>query len=251
MSWSIRRQFTIITVLIVAIAVPIIYFGFIFLYKPATCFDGKQNGGENGVDCGGACSLICKKEAFDPLVLWQRAFEVVDGEYNLIAYVENVNTDAGSKDTKYTFNMYDKDNNLVSSKKGFVSIPPRSIIPITEDNIVFDGDIKRISFELEDLIWKKEATSDPLIVVTNEKLTNEDKEPRIDALLQNVIFKSIDNIKVVAIVYDIDNNAIGTSSTFINSISKDSAKNVTFTWPKPFSSDPVRFEIVPLYEIPR
>lgn len=250
MSWSSKRQFTIITTIVLAVVIPSIYFGFIFLYKPATCFDGKENGREEGVDCGGTCSLICKRQAFEPVILWQRAFKTDSDKYNLIAYVENANLNAFAKDTKYTFKLYDNDNILIKEVKGHISIPPRSVLPITEISVTSSKEVSRVGFGFDNVLWQKESGYDPLIVISNEKITNQDIAPRISATLQNIIFKDIRDIKVVVIVYDSEDNAIGVSSTLVNGIAKDSSTEVVFTWAKPFDKDPARFEIVPLYEVP-
>ena len=34
---------------------------------PPSCFDGKRNGAEEGIDCGGSCAHICLSGSFRPL----------------------------------------------------------------------------------------------------------------------------------------------------------------------------------------
>ena len=64
---------------------------FFYYYQPATCRDGKQNQEEDGVDCGGPCSLICDAQSATPIVSWVRFFKIQDGFYNVASFVENPN----------------------------------------------------------------------------------------------------------------------------------------------------------------
>ena len=43
---------------------------FLLLYKAPTCFDGKQNQGEGGIDCGGPCVKLCPSAFLPPEVIW-------------------------------------------------------------------------------------------------------------------------------------------------------------------------------------
>ena len=68
------------------------------LYEAPTCSDGVQNGDEEGVDCGGACDRVCSFQAVDPIVLWERFFEVGPGVYNTVALIENPNVNTIARD---------------------------------------------------------------------------------------------------------------------------------------------------------
>ncbi|MCR4310974.1 MAG: hypothetical protein NUV54_00150, partial [Candidatus Taylorbacteria bacterium] len=86
-SWSTRHQFFYISGAILfflfALALPTLF----LTYKAPSCVDGVQNQEELGIDCGGPCSVLCKAEALDVIVRWQRAFRVKEGVYNALAYV--------------------------------------------------------------------------------------------------------------------------------------------------------------------
>ena len=62
MTWSGRRQLKIVGLLFLVSA--IIAFSIIWpkINKPPTCFDGKKNGVETGIDCGGGCKLQCREQ---------------------------------------------------------------------------------------------------------------------------------------------------------------------------------------------
>ena len=59
MTWGLKRQIFYVIVLLLFVTV----FAFIILYptfnKAPSCIDGKQNGNETGIDCGGSCANAC------------------------------------------------------------------------------------------------------------------------------------------------------------------------------------------------
>jgi len=90
-TWALKRQIFIVIGLIIIIFI----FGFLIIYpsfnKAPTCFDGKQNGNETGINCGGSCARACLSQVENVSVLWARAFQVIPGRYNAVAYIVNHN----------------------------------------------------------------------------------------------------------------------------------------------------------------
>lgn len=251
MSWGTRRRNMVLLIIAIIVFIPLSFAIYLFLYEEPTCFDGKQNGSELGVDCGGACELLCKNEVIDPIVLWSRYFTVGPGVYNALAYVENPNPDAGIEEIGYTFKLYNSENVLIQEKKGMVRIPPKAIFPITENGL-FTNQLRptRVSFEFdEDFIWKKSAPQKSLIQVRDEILENVDAEPRLTVELENTSILIIKDIDVVAILYDENENAVRSSTTFIKRLDRGQRETVVFTWPAPFDMPITKIEVIPLYEI--
>lgn len=250
MSWGTRRRNTIVWVIILFITVPVVFYAYKTFYHAPTCFDGKKNGGEFGVDCGGSCELLCKADALAPIVLWTRYFTVSPGTYNALVYVENPNPDAGIDEIKYVFRLYDKDNILIQERNGVAKIPPKAVFPITENGLFTNSQIAtRATFEFaEDFIWTRKEPQKPLILVRDENLLNSDTDPRVTAELQNITLQKIKDIEVVAILYDEEDNAVKSSTTFIEEMNKNEIVSVVFTWPAPFEMSISRVEIIPLYE---
>lgn len=252
MSWGTRRRNTILFVIFLLIFIPIaIYIGDL-LINPATCFDGKQNGIEEGIDCGGGCALLCEAEVIEPITVWQRYFKVADGIYNVVALVENPNPESGTRRAPYIFKLYDREGVLLQERKGVTELSPKEIVPIVENNLLTGKlDTVRVSFEFtEELIFEKEPLEKQVIVVRDEELTEERDSPRINANLENISLLPVEDIKVVAIVYDLEDNAIAASSTIVERILKDQSIPVVFTWPQPFEKAVSHIEIYPIYDGP-
>src|SRR3989339_265818 len=124
MTWAFKRQFFYIFILVLFFAV----FGFLIAYsklnKAPTCFDNKQNDTETGVDCGGSCANACLAQV-DPIsVLWARAFRVVPGRYNAVAYLENHNKNIAINKVNYKFRFADKNNIYIGKREGSAYVPP-------------------------------------------------------------------------------------------------------------------------------
>jgi len=211
---------------------------YLFLHKTPTCFDGKTNGEERGVDCGGSCLLLCPFEVTEPFVLWSRAFKVTEGVYSAVAYIEHANSNAVVMDAPYVFKVFDNANVLITEREGTAYILPNIVTPIFEANISTGERIPtRTTFEFtRDLSWEQSSISGSPYVVRNQKLSRLESVPRIDATVLNQSLVDLFDLEVVGVVFDVNDNAIAASQTIIPLIEKQSSKEIVFTWPEPFTT---------------
>ncbi len=135
MGWAAQRQLFYVTVLIVFFSVMGFLVGYPYFNKPATCTDNKQNGTETGVDCGGSCLKACIEQVDKISTLWSRAFRVVPGRYNAVAYLENHNKNSAISRISYKFRFADKDNLYIGKREGEAFIPPAGRFAIFEPGI--------------------------------------------------------------------------------------------------------------------
>lgn len=249
-SWGTkRRNFVVLTFLSVVFII-IAVSGYIFFYEAPTCSDGKQNGSEDGIDCGGNCQLLCTNQALPPLVKWTRYFQVIPGLYNAVAYLENQNTSAGTQNLEYKFTIYDRQNTVLSERTGSIELRPKEIIPITANELT-TGVLSptRVSFEITNSVeWQRAEIRDPVIISKDQRVTQIDGEPRVSATLENIGFRRVEDIRTVVILYNEEGNAIGVSSTKTNFIDPAGSANIIFTWPQNFVGEVSRVEIIPLYD---
>ena len=135
MTWAFKRQAFYISILILVVLV----FGFIIIYpslnQPPTCADNEQNGDETGVDCGGSCLRACIAQMDEVSVLWSRAFRVVPGRYNAVAYLINHNQDTAINKISYRFRFADENNVYIGKRDGTTFIPPAGKFTIFEPAI--------------------------------------------------------------------------------------------------------------------
>lgn len=250
MSWGTNRRNAVLLTTFFIIFIPVAFIAFILFYNPPTCFDGKQNGNESGVDCGGSCQLVCTTQAYDPVVLWERYFLVDEGVYNVLAYVENPNPTAEVAGARYAFKLYNEENVLIGEKAGVVTLGPKSVRPIIETGIeTFRQVPTRVSFEFqEQFVFEKKDPKDALVVIKDEEIENELTAPRVNAKIQNISLQNLRDIDVIVIAYDVFDNVLGTSSTYVPTLVSEEVRDIVFTWPQPFPEDVVRLEVIPVYD---
>jgi hypothetical protein len=248
MSWGTRRRNTVVFLVIIFLLLPIIVGAFLVFYEPPSCFDGKQNSKESGIDCGGNCDLVCTSETLPPVVVWQRFFRIEGNTYNALAYIENPNPSAGIKSFKYKFKLYNRSNIAIAERSGIVRLYPKSILPILETNINTVNQIpERITFEIdENYLFEKEEARSNILFIQDESF-REAPNPRVNATVKNLSLKIVNDIEIIVLLYDALDNVIGSSSTFVDRIVGEGSEDIVFTWPSQFQEDITRIEIVPIY----
>lgn len=249
MNWASKRQLFYLAVFLFAVLLFSAVFIFPHFKKAATCFDGKQNGTETGVDCGGSCEAACFFEANDISIRWVRAFPVSSNVYNVLAYAENQNANLGVKSISYEFDLYDADNVFIARRTGSTFVGPNSTVAIFEAGIdVGNRTPKRTSFSfLEDPKWVNidPRTEKLPIFITGNKFSNLDTGPKLDSAAENDSIYNISNLDIIAVIYDAAGNAIGISKTLLDALPKNSTQKIFFTWPAPFAAKPEKIEIIP------
>lgn len=255
MSWSLRRQIFYIIVLVLFIAASAFLIVYPKLNKPPTCTDGIQNGTETGIDCGGSsCAAACLAQMDSVSVLWARAFEVIPGRYNAVAYLVNHNKNAAAEEVNYRFRFADANNVYIGKREGTTFIPTAGNFAVFAPAIDVGNSIPvYVTFELtETPAWLQvsEEKIDQLKVLTsNIQLSGETKSPKLSATVKNNSLFSIPNVNIVAILYDKSGNAISASNTYLDQISPLSTADINFTWPEPLPGTVVKKELIPMYDI--
>lgn len=242
-SWTARKQVTYFFVFLIVISAAT-YFIWRGVTK-STCFDNKQNQGEEGIDCGGPCEKKCLGEVKELIVLWSKFFETSEGKYEVAALVKNPNLFLSVASLDYQFKIYDKDNILIAAKKGETFITPGEIFPIFETGIGVGLRIpSKVFVEFENNPgWQIIEKERPSLIVSQKQFFNTPPFPRLIITLENKSISAANNISVSAVLYDKDKNAKGISLTVVDSIAGESSQEVTFTWPQPFSEEPSSIEV--------
>lgn len=242
-SWAARKQIIYFLVFVIVIF-DAAFFIWLRVNQP-TCFDNKQNQGEEEIDCGGPCSKKCLGQVKDLIVLWSRFFETSNGKYDVASLVKNPNLFLALPSVEYTFKIYDKDNILITERKGEVFINPGETFPIFDTNIDVGLRIpSKVFIEFDDnLDWQRVEKTGSALVVSRKEFFNTPPFSRLSVTVENKAVFDAENIDVAAIFYDKDNNTTGASITKIDVIPGDSSQKAVFTWPNVFSEEPFSIEI--------
>lgn len=231
-SWSTRRKALYTGVAgLVAVALFFTLWQVFFTTAP-TCSDGAQNGDERGVDCGGSCALVCAEAARAPRVLWARSFETAPSLYTAASYVENLNTGAGARRVRYSFQLLDSDNLLVVQRDGVVDIPAVNTVPIVEPNInVGQRTVARTLFAFAEVPqWYTLSAPQPVLRFSQQDLSAD--ATRLTAVLTNDSSVDAARVEVVAVLFDAGGTARAASKSVVNALARRSSAPVVFTWPQ-------------------
>jgi len=223
-----------------------------FLVAPS-CTDGNQNGDEIGKDCGGSCVTYCKEQVAPILVRWSRSFETTDNVYNIVAYLENQNLDAGAR-FNYEFKLYDAENVFVSRIEGTENISPNGRSVIFVPTVVTGNRIpKRTTLTIVgEPVWRKisiDTITKANVSVSSFEIQNPTSDPKLTAIIKNETLFPIGSFPVNAILYDASGNAFAVSQTVIDGLLPQATANAYFSWPLPFKEAPARTEILPLVDV--
>ncbi len=231
--WRRAQYFTGFAVFFLLIGGWIYYANF---YQPPNCFDGKQNGGEAGMDCGGDCVRICAYSVQQPTVKWSRAFKITDGLYNAVAYVENTNREAASPSVKYKFTLLDEAG-IIKEVSGTTILPPDGLYPIFEGRIDTGRRTPTRTFlDIEPVeVWQPATIGREQFSVVGRELQSTDSRPRLDATLRNNNLEEVREVEVVATVFDSEGTALAASRTFVDNFAPRSDSSLFFTWPEPIA----------------
>ena len=245
-SWSQKRKTTYALILITAIIVVVGIPAFLLFYKAPSCFDGKQNGREKGVDCGGKCTRLCQSSFLAPSVAWSRIERVVPGTYNAVAYIINPNVEGEAKNVPYKMSLFDKNGMLIIEVLGDVTIPPhRNTLAFSSLINVSQSIPSKVVFEFTSPPnWYKTPDTLSQLLVINKDYKEDDQNSSLLVSLQNDSLKIMNNIAVYAVLYDKNSNAIGFSKTILDSISPKSTVIAPFTWNTNRQGEVVSIEVL-------
>lgn len=245
MSWTARRKLIIFLIVILGLAVVIGLPSFFVFYHAPTCFDGKQNEGEQGIDCGGPCAELCQASFAPPQELWATSSQVVSGVYNLLAYAANPNAGVAAPSVSYAFKLYDSQGVLINERDGTASVPADTHFAIFEPTVTTGTRVPyRTFFQFTSAPqWQSAATTSEFSV-TDSTFTTASTSSRLDASVLNSSLSTGNNVEIIAIVYDTQGNVAAFSKSIIPSIIAGATADVSFTWPYQISATIARKEFL-------
>lgn len=248
--WSRRRRriifSSIVFALLILIGAPI----FLLFYRAPNCFDGRRNGGETGIDCGGSCRLLCIAESL-PLISRgdPRILELSEDLYEVVALIENPNVAASINNARYKIRLYTAKSILpVKIIEGEIYIPKGDIFAIFEGPFELGRGVipakALIEWQTESLVWEKNTDPAPLLEVRELVFSRENDTPRLSVILANNSLDDISNVDLTALIFDRTNSIFAASKTFVDVIPKNSEAPIIFNWPRPFSKEILNTEVL-------
>jgi hypothetical protein len=253
MSWAGRRRLIILLIIGgVVVALLAIVLSSV-LYKAPSCFDGIQNEGETGIDCGGPCAP-CASQEEAPTVLFTKAVSNGQGRIDVVAEIENKNGNAAAQNVSYTITLYGTGQTLIGQASGTVDLPPSATVPIfvpglASGNPTISGAFLTLNSPSIDWI---SMSSNSLVVptVSTPQLGGTVSAPSITASLMNASPLPMTNIRAIVLVHDSSGDVIAASATVVPRVPAQGSATAFFNWNGPFVGTPALIEVIPVIPLP-
>lgn len=245
MTWSSRRQLFILGILGAILLAFFAGITFLFTYRAPTCFDGIQNGGETGIDCGGSCALVCTHEA-RPLVTPLTRYVETGERPDVVAYIRNDNIGIYAENVAYQIDIYDEDL-LVVSRTGVIDIPPQSTRAIFIDQVAPVSVPRARAFVsiTSTPTFMRDAAAHPTAAVQSFRFEALDTRPRLTATIRGDVEETFRRVPVIAVLFGADGSVVGASRTVVETLPAGGTEALIYTWNEPFSATPTRVEFFP------
>lgn len=245
MKYVLKRKLSVYVIFFLILAIFTYWVYDTYIKEKPNCFDGLQNGIEEGVDCGGTCAEICTFKAEQINVNWTRAFEVVDGVYNIASSIENPNFNY-SFDVEYLLKYINQRGLNVGEVKGIVRLQPMEKRIIFIPGVKLPGQkISKVFLESKRIFNLKRATAvDNKIKVNSKEIIVEPNLTKLKLIIENQDFIPKRYIQIFAILFDKEGNAIDINRTYLEYLDKDARAEAFMTWPKELGSEIAEIKVV-------
>lgn len=232
-------------VLILLVLVAGVYF--LFFRSGPSCANGKQDRGEEGVDCGGVCPTICLPPGITPLevVVEPRLFRPTPRLVGVLVKIQNPNLEFAAPDFDYRLEIYNIADEILASRVGKSFIYAGEIKYLVEFVEVSDSrDAVRASFTAKNREWLPAANySRPLLVLQEQKAEiGEDSALIASGRLLNQDVVDFPRVEVVALFHGSSGAIVGISKTEVDNVEAGEARTFHLIYPAAGSIEPQKTE---------
>lgn len=248
-----KKQIFIVSIL--ALIILIVAFGVYFFYfrSATTCNDKIQNQKEEGIDCGGPCEACEIKNLKNINILWVKALATQNQNYDLLARVENLNQNYGSGQFTYEFQLFDLNENLVSTRQGFAFILPREEKYIMEQKVFAGQDVAKVKLYVSPISWERAKDYEPPEIQVMDKKFEIKNEYPIFALASGIVknssYSTYEKIRVVVVLFSANNEPVAINTADVDRLAAGQERLFSAPWYFSFSTQVARVEMEPQINI--
>ena len=231
-----RQQKQLIIGLVFVLLVAGAVYGLVdrFFIIEATCFDGIQNGKEEGLDCGTlACGVVCQEPVRPLQVSEEKLFRIGPGNYDFVAKMVNPNSSYGASEVSFSVGLPG-----FGTRPGTAYILPGQTKYIVLASLRVDGELSSAGTRVNSVQWEK------LDVPSGEVTLMNRRESFIvsatESVFEGVIFNDsnydFDSVDVSVILFDASNNIVGVNHTVIRTLLSKTERAFKVVWPFPLDN---------------
>lgn len=220
----------------------LIFSGIVFLiysiyFKPApSCFDGIQNNGEQGVDCGGPCAKVCTPIDMQPISVIGNVQTFVTSGKNItfLAQVSNPNSNFAAKSFDYSFNIYDASGTEIQSIPGTSFIYGGEAKYLLVPNQQISSSSNKVMLVISNPVWAKSSDYGSIPKFTLNGIQTSIISQGVIGVVGSITNNDISTfskITIIAILKDSNGNVIGSSETEVDNLSANQTANFSIIYP--------------------
>lgn len=246
-SWATKRQLFYFGLVAVAGVVIALIIASPALTRAPSCTDNRQNGKEEGRDCGGNCNTLCADLVTPLRVVYARPFLLEGNEWGVIARVENANQKGYAYEVPYEIRIVDEVGSLIAERRGKVNVAPAQTRYVLESRIVVGSRKPARAYITLDppRAWLPHTVAQvPQVSVENDLLTERNGLYRVTARIVNPTFTDLDDVKALVVIFDTEGVARTAGETVVRALPRESSADIVFTWPTSFDFTPTRIEVL-------
>ena len=224
-------------------------YGLIKVSQPiATCFDGAQNGQEEGVDCGFfTCGNYCEPTFEPPQVISTKLIKAGDKDYDFVAEIANPHKDFGASEVTYSLKLFNGDAKELPSRIGTFYLLPNQSRFLVIPYLTTDKDVLNVELKIESAKWQKVNSLEGInLIVRNQKYT-------VDADSGSSLFHftvlndtdfDFEVVDIEVLLLNSKDEIIGVNKSDIRTFIARTERSAQVVWPFPISGKVSKFKII-------
>ncbi len=245
MSRYIKKRLVIgfVYLLILAVITGVIY----LIAQPSipTCSDNIKNQGEEGIDCGGPCSLCDWQLQKDLEIVWVKAMKTKKDYVDLAAKIRNPNNNFGAKAINYEFDLYNDEEGLITSVKGNSYIFPKDSRYIIEQKIPVFEKVAKTEFKINSVDWQELISyEEPDLLIRNPQFEQSFDKTEAVGTVENRSNYDFSIIDVLAVLFDKDDEVLAAGEMELKTILSQESRYFKMNWAFPIAEEVKRVDII-------
>ena len=206
----------------------------------ATCTDGIRNQNEQGIDCGGVCSLQCVRAIeTNPLEIRESALLYSSKDhFDVLIALHNPNDEAGASSFHYKMELKNDAGVTVATREGNNFILPQETKYLPEINVLAPG-AKTVAVTFSDYQWKRFSgyQEKPALSVSRksyEVISSGVGFGRAFGVVSNDSLFDFQSIRVKVVLRDISGKPLGVNMTEMRTMTVGTVRDFGLIWPMAF-----------------
>jgi hypothetical protein len=203
----------------------------------ATCFDGIQNGNEEGVDCGAAaCGVACPPvlqplQATAPVI-----FKTGPASFDVLATLNNPNAIYGASRVDYVLTLTDASGQALATRRGTTYANPAQprylFFPFT--GLSGGHASAQLQFTPTEVQWSAltiEAAGAVQFAVRSDTFTPASASARYEGVVTNRSTFTFDTVDITVLLYDSNGTVVGVNATVMHTLASGEERAFAVDWP--------------------